>query len=188
MIKKEILLASNSPRRKQLVEEMDLDFKVIQQEVDESFPEELNPSKVAEYIAIKKSEAYTEPILENQILLTADTIVLSDNEILGKPKTLLEAKKMIESLGGKDHVVITGVALKNNEKIISFSDHSYVSLSFLNKDEIEYYLKQYSPLDKAGAYGIQEWFGHNFVESIKGSYTNIMGLPTEKVYSALKNF
>lgn len=188
MIIKEILLASNSPRRKQLVNEMDLTFTIIQQDVDESFPEDLDKSKVAEYIAIKKSKAYKTAILENQILLTADTIVVNENKILGKPKTLHDAKAMIKSLGGKEHSVITGVALRNNENLVSFSDHSKVSLTALKDDEIEYYLKKYSPLDKAGAYGIQEWFGHNFVKSINGSYTNIMGLPTEKLYTALRNF
>jgi len=188
VIKQNILLASNSPRRKQLVGEMDLSVSIIQQDVDESFPESLETKKVAEYIALKKSKAYKARIEDGQILLTADTIVVSNNVILGKPKTLAEAKEMIKALGGKDHFVITGVALRDEHKTISFSDFSEVSLSELNDKEIEYYLEKYSPLDKAGAYGIQEWFGHNFVESIRGSYTNIMGLPTEKLYKALKNF
>lgn len=188
MIKQEILLASNSPRRHQLVKEMDLIVKIIQQEVDESYPADLDLKQVAEFIAIKKLKAFDKSLLDNQILVTADTIVLSDEKILGKPKTLAEAKAMIKSLAGKSHKVITGVAIKKNLKTISFSDTSEVVISELDEEEIEYYLEKYLPLDKAGAYGIQEWFGHNFVKSILGSYTNIMGLPTEKLYVALKKF
>ncbi len=183
-----IILASQSPRRKWLLEEMGFKFEVKIKDVDESFPSDMDSHKVAEYIAEKKANAFKDSLDLNTIIITADTIVLHQGEILGKPKTFAEAKDMLNKLSENKHKVITGVCLMSQSKFVSFSDSSEVVISKITEEEIEYYIENFSPLDKAGAYGIQEWFGHNKVSRINGSYTNIMGLPTAKLYKELINF
>lgn len=188
MINKKIILASQSPRRKWLLKEMGFEFEVKVKDVDESFPSSLDTNVVAEYIAKKKADAFKNEITDENIIITADTIVIHNNLILGKPKSFAEAKEMINKLSSNVHSVITGVCVMSRDKSISFSDHSEVHIAEINDEEIKYYIENFSPLDKAGAYGIQEWFGHNKVSKIIGSYTNIMGLPTAKLYSELLNF
>lgn len=188
MINKKIILASQSPRRKWLLEEMGFQFDVQIKDVDESFPNELNTKEVAEFIAKKKAAAFEDQLTEGNIVITADTVVIHNNNILGKPKTFAEAEEMLTKLSEDEHLVITGVCVMSKEKMVSFSDESTVHINKISESEMKHYIENFSPLDKAGAYGIQEWFGHNKVASIKGSYTNIMGLPTAKLYDELIKF
>ncbi len=182
-----IQLASGSPRRQQLLRSMELDFELILKSVEEEYPDNLPLNEVAEFLALKKAGSY-EINKEKEILITADTVVLLENEILGKPLDLIEAKEMLNKLSGKVHEVITGVCLKDLLKQISFSDTTEVRFRELDSTEIDFYINQFKPIDKAGAYGIQEWIGTVGVESIKGSYNNVMGLPTEKLYRELIKF
>lgn len=188
MIKQNIILASQSPRRKWLLEEMGFKFEIMIKDVDESFPDDLKSNLVAAFIAKKKAKAFEDHLTDDNIVITADTVVIHKDNILGKPKTFAEAEEMLEKLSDDQHTVITGVCIMSKEKLISFSDESIVNINKISADEMEYYIKNFSPLDKAGAYGIQEWFGHNKVASIVGSYTNIMGLPTAKLYDELMKF
>lgn len=185
----DIILASNSPRRKELLEGLGIDFKVkVLLEVDESFPDDMEKTEVAEYIAQKKAKAYLPHMHEKSLLITADTIVLMDNKIYGKPADEKEAKKMLHQLSGKTHKVITGVCLTTFDKQKTFSAVSDVRFAKLDDDEIDFYVSHYKPMDKAGAYGIQEWIGYVAVEYISGSYFNIMGLPIQRLYQELKKF
>ncbi len=179
-----IILASKSPRRHELLAQMGFTFKVVLKEVDESFPSDLSPKEIAQFIANKKIEAFDQ-LVSSEIIITADTIVVLENEILGKPANRAEARSMLEKLSGKKHEVITVVCLMHKQKIQSFFDTSVVYFENLTSAEIDYYLETYKPYDKAGAYGIQEWIGLNKIKRIEGSYTNIVGLPTEKLYKAI---
>lgn len=181
-----IILASKSPRRQELLSKTGIEFDVVLKEVDESFPEGLQPAEVAIYIAEKKAKAFDETLEENDIVLTADTIVCVDNKILGKPEDEDHAFEMLSLLSGRKHEVITGVAFLQNHKIYSFAETTEVYFLSLSKKEIEYYIKTYQPFDKAGAYGIQEWIGLAGIERIDGSYTNVVGLPTHRVYQELQ--
>jgi septum formation protein len=183
---KRVILASKSPRRQELLRLMDIDFRVVLKEVDESYPSDLSPEEVAVYIAAKKAEAFDEDITD-EVVLTADTIVVIDNQILGKPETAEHAVQMLKTLSGRVHRVITGVCLLHNHQYNKFFDVSEVFFRKLTDEEISSYVEQYSPLDKAGSYGIQERIGLIGIERINGSYTNVVGLPTEKVYQQLKN-
>jgi len=180
-----IILASKSPRRQELLKLMDLDFRIVLKEVDESYPDQLQPEEIAVYIANKKAEAFDEEV-GNEIVLTADTIVSIDGHILGKPETTEHAVEMLQLLSGKVHQVITGVCLLYHHKYHSFFDVSEVSFRSLTEDEIRNYVNKYQPMDKAGSYGIQEWIGLTGIKKINGSYTNVVGLPTEKLYGELK--
>jgi len=188
MIQKKIILGSQSPRRKQLLQELGFEFEILIKDIDESFPANIPTEKVAEYIANKKAVAYELDLTEDNLIITADTVVILRDEILGKPKSFAEAREMLSSLSNGFHRVVSGVCITSLEKMISFSDLSEVFISEITEKEMDYYIENYSPLDKAGAYGIQEWFGHAKVAQIKGSYTNIMGLPTAKLYDQLTNF
>lgn len=183
-----IVLASKSPRRSKLLREMGFSFKVMTMDVEESFPDDILSEDVPEYLAIKKASPFTGTLADNQLVITADTIVIFENKILGKPKDLIEAKKTLQTLSGKSHLVISGVQLMSSSKTQSFSDSSIVHFSEIPDEAIDYYLEIEPPLDKAGSYGIQGWIGHNFIDRIEGSYTNIMGLPTEKLFKALSSF
>jgi len=184
-LKHKILLGSNSPRRKELMQKMDLKFKSVKIETDEIYPSYLPPAEIPEYLAIKKSLAYKK-LKKNELLITADTIVVLKGNILGKPKNKTQAKKMLAQLSGRKHRVISGVCLRTQNDILSFSDMSEVFFKKLSRNEIKYYVDTYKPLDKAGAYGIQEWIGVIGIEKIKGSFYNIMGLPTAKLMKYLK--
>lgn len=182
-----LILASKSPRRQQLLQLMDLQFEVLLKEVDESFPEELPPFEVAKYISEKKARAFLADGL-NAIVITADTIVSFNSEILGKPDDAEHAFEMLSKLSGNKHEVYTGVSLAFEGQINTFYDVTEVIFRKLSPEQISYYIKHYKPFDKAGSYGVQDWIGMVAVEKIIGSYTNVMGLPTEKLYTELSKF
>lgn len=180
-----IILASNSPRRKQLLNELGLDFKVRTiKGLEELYPETLNTEKVAEYLAIEKNKPYREKF-KNEIIITADTVVIFSDKILGKPKDSKEAKKTLQLLSGKIHSVMSAVCISDENKTVSFSSTTEVKFHELTNEEIDHYVSNWPPTDKAGSYGIQEWIGLVGVEWIKGSYFNVMGLPVDKVYKTL---
>lgn len=184
-----VILASNSPRRKELLAGLNLDFEVrVLADIDESYPSDLDIYDIAEYIACKKADAYKDHLANNELIITADTIVSRFDKVLGKPEDIKDAMQMLRELSDKVHEVITGVCLLSKEKKVSFSESSAVSFSSLSDEEIEYYVNKYHPLDKAGAYGIQEWIGYVGVEAINGSFYNVMGLPIQRVYRELKKF
>ena len=181
-----IILASQSPRRKALLQGLDIDFEVKSYPSDESYPAELSHNKVAEYIAMQKVLAFPKNELpERFILITADTIVLLDNEILEKPKDEPDAMAMLRKLSGKKHEVVTGVVITTVAAQTVFSVKTDVYFKELSEQEITYYVKNYSPLDKAGAYGIQEWIGYIGVTRVDGSFFNVMGFPVQRVYEEL---
>lgn len=184
-----LILSSNSPRRKELLSGLGIPFQVrIIDDIDESYPADLNPLDVASYISRKKSEAYKATLQDDEIVITADTVVLCGDEILGKPKDEEEAYKMLETLSGKVHQVITGVTIALKDKERTFSVVTDVTFKALSSQEINYYIKTYKPFDKAGAYGIQEWIGYIGVTSLQGSYFNVMGLPVQRIYEELKTY
>ena len=184
-----VLLASNSPRREELLRGIDIDFEVkVLPDIDESYPDNIPSEEIAEFVAIKKAKPYAASLHEDELLLTADTIVLLEDTVLGKPANKQEAKQMLRQLSGKTHRVITGVCLTSTKKQTSFSATSDVEFGKLTDQEIEYYVEHYSPMDKAGAYGVQEWIGYVAVKHINGSYYNIMGLPIQRVYRELIKF
>ena len=182
-----LILASASPRRRELLADCDLDFVLAEKfECEECYPADLAAEKVAEYLSQLKSNAYPHPLCEGDILLTADTVVILGDKILGKPHSEAEAVEMISSLSGATHKVVTGVTLRTTERTISFSAESLVSFRALDPEEISYYVEKYRPMDKAGAYGIQEWIGYIGIEGIEGSFYNVMGLPVQRLYTTLK--
>jgi len=184
-----IILASASPRRAQLLKEMGLEFEVKPKHVDEIIPKNLSPKEIAEYLSKLKADAFSEKELgDKTLLITADTIVALKQEILGKPVDRLDAVKILKKLSGKSHQVITGVTLRSLLKQRTFSVKTEVDFKNLTDKEIDYYINTYKPYDKAGAYGIQEWIGHAAIEKINGSYFNVMGLPTHKLYEELISF
>ena len=185
----DIILASNSPRRKELLQRLGLPFKVRTLfGVDESFPENLRGEDIALYIARKKAEAYKSSMSSNELLITADTIVCLDGVVMGKPYGAENAKTILRQLSGRVHQVITGVTVLTQVKRESFAVTSHVKFANVTEDEIDYYVDNYLPFDKAGAYGIQEWFGLVAVEELRGSYFNVMGLPVQRLYTVLKQF
>lgn len=182
-----ILLASNSPRRKELLTGLGIDYEVkTLPDVDESFPAELKGEEIPLYIARKKAEAYREMLLTDSLMITADTIVWLEGEMLGKPFDEGDAAAMLRKLSGKTHQVITGVCLTTADWQKTFSAISEVRFASLTNDEIDFYVHRFCPLDKAGSYGVQEWIGFIGVESISGSYFNVMGLPIQRLYRELK--
>jgi len=182
-----VILGSQSPRRKELLASLDIEFEVIIKSVDESIPENLGPSNAAEYIALKKLQSFDVLEFNNALVITADTVVVdNENNVLGKPNSEEEAIRVLKSLSGKSHQVFTGVAIRSGEQVISFTEVTRVYFSTLSDDEIQYYVDKYKPYDKAGAYGIQEWIGRVAVSRIEGSYENVMGLPTVKLYKTIK--
>ena len=184
-----IILGSRSPRRRELLADCDITFEVADSyEVEEVFPADLPAAEVAEYLSRLKADGYPLPLAEADILITADTVVINNDEILGKPTDRDHALRMIASLGGKTHTVVTGVTIRTAERSVSFSSSSEVTFRELDTDEIEYYVDTYRPFDKAGAYGIQEWIGCTAIESISGSFYNVMGLPVAALYKQLKQF
>ena len=187
MITYKIILASNSPRRKELLAGIDIPFEVrVIDGIDESYPDTLPTKDIAEYISKKKSAAYRQTMASDELVITADTIVVLGSQVMGKPKDAVEACSMLRQLSGQTHQVITGVTLTTTERQISFSVETDVTFKVLSDEEIEYYVSHYRPFDKAGAYGIQEWIGHIGVTGMSGSYFNVMGLPVQRIYEALK--
>lgn len=181
---KPIILASQSPRRHELLKLLGLDFIVEVKEVDESFPARLKPEEVAVYISRTKAQAFGHRA--GYTIITADTIVAIDGQILGKPQDKAQAQLMLKKLSGKQHEVFTGVTIMNNGVITSFFDRTAVYFREITDLEIDCYIDHFKPFDKAGSYGVQDWFGVAVVERLEGSYTNVMGLPTEKLYKKLK--
>lgn len=184
-----VILASASPRRQELLSGIDQEYELrTLPDIDESFPDDLPHEQVAEYLARKKATAYTDALKEDELLITADTVVLLNGLILGKPDDREDARRMLRKLSCKRHRVITGVCLTSIRKSHSFSETAWVTFGDLSDQEIDYYLDCYNPRDKAGSYGVQEWIGYVGVEKIEGSYFNVMGFPIYKVYRELKRF
>lgn len=179
-----LLLASNSPRRKELLTQLGYQFDIVKIDVDESYPSDLKPHEIAEYVSAKKAKAFD--LNENEILLTSDTIVALDQKILLKPKDENEAFEMIKSLSGKVHQVYTAFTLKTVDSEISKTSKTDVEFSEISDEEIKFYIKTYKPFDKAGSYGIQEWLGMTKIKNISGSFYSVMGLPVDLVYEELK--
>lgn len=183
----QVFLASKSPRRQELLKGMDISFSVLSKEVDESFPVELNDHRIACMLAERKALAFAvRELPHNFLLISADTIVIVDSTVLNKPENRDEAVHMIQMLNGREHTVITAVSLRTNEQLTTFYESSQVEFGMLTSEEIEKYVDQYKPYDKAGAYGIQEWIGYVAIASVKGSFFNVMGLPTHRLYIELK--
>ncbi len=184
-----IVLASNSPRRKELLQRMGVNFKVRTLfGIDESYPDSLRGEDIVRYISRNKAQAYRSSIAPNELLITADTIVYVEGEVMGKPKTAEQAKEMLHKLSGKSHQVITGVTIVTADRTEDFGVTSQVKFAEITDEEINFYVDNYLPFDKAGAYGIQEWIGIVAVEEIKGSYFNVVGLPVQRLYQKLKTF
>jgi septum formation protein len=184
-----LILCSASARRNELLKGIDIPFEIdVLNNFDESYPPSTPTQLIPEAIAKGKSHSFHRELHDDEILITADTLVVCEDKILGKPKGRDEAITMLNLLSGKNHQVITGVCIRSNKKEKSFSSSSFVTFRILNRDEIEYYVDNYQPYDKAGAYGIQEWIGFIGITSIKGSFYNIMGLPIQKLYGKLFNF
>ncbi|MDR2774670.1 MAG: Maf-like protein [Tannerella sp.] len=182
-----IILASNSPRRKELLKGLDMDFEVrVISDIDETFPQDTPPDEVPAYLARKKADAYLATMKPDELIITADTVVVLDGDILEKPADREDAIRMLRRLSGRKHQVITAVALTTVAERTGFSVISTVDFDVLADEEIEYYVDRYDPFDKAGAYGIQEWIGYIGVRSIEGSFYNIMGLPIQRLYRELK--
>lgn len=187
--KYEIVLASNSPRRKELLQRMGVNFKVHTLfGIDESYPDSLRGEDIVCYISRNKAKAYQSSMAPNELLITADTIVYVDGEVMGKPKNAEQAKEMLHKLSGKTHQVITGVTIVTAKRTENFGVTSQVKFTNITDEEINFYVDNYLPFDKAGAYGIQEWIGIVAVEEIKGSYFNVVGLPVQRLYQKLKTF
>jgi septum formation protein len=183
-----IILASQSPRRKQLLEWAEVPFTVVVSNIDETYPANLSPSAIALHIAHNKAQAVKQIVPQGSIIIAADTIVVIEEEILGKPVDKADAIQMLTKLAGKTHHVITGVTITQNEKKISFADTSEVLFNPLSTQQIEHYIEHYQPYDKAGSYAIQEWIGVIGIKKITGDFYNIMGLPVSKVVQHLQDF
>ncbi len=182
------ILGSNSPRRKEILKEIGLDFSVYPSNIDENFNKEMKLENIGVFLAEKKANAIKNELKENDILITADTTVIHNKELLSKPEKILQAKEMLNKLSGKSHKVITGVCLLSKNKKCTFSCETIVTFNNLEIKEIEFYINKFKPFDKAGSYGIQEWIGLIGIEKIEGSYTNVVGLPASMLYTKLKKF
>ena len=179
-----ILLASQSPRRKELLQQLGFDFETVTVACDEVFPSELPAEKVAEYLTVLKANAFGN-VAKDEILITADTVVVLNHEILGKPGSFSEAKIMLKKLSRQTHQVYTGITVKTAAETITVSDVAHVTFDFISDSECDYYISNYKPFDKAGSYGIQDWLGMAKIIKIEGSFYTVMGLPTHLLYSIL---
>ena len=185
--KYDVVLGSNSPRRRELLNDMGVKFRVEAiKGIDETYPANLPVEDVPVFLARVKAEGH--PLEQDELLITADTIVVLDEAVLGKPADEAEAHRMLRALSGRPHRVISGVCVKTRDRVEVFADTSIVHFADLTDDEISYYIEHYRPLDKAGAYGIQEWIGNIGISGISGDFYNVMGLPTHKLYQLLKTF
>lgn len=182
-----LVLASASPRRRELLCQIGAQVRIASsKEVDESYPENIAPEEVATYISAKKAHAYADSIESGETLITADTVVICEGRVLGKPHNEHEAVEMLRQLSGRTHSVVTGVTIMNGERCRTFGVTTEVDFAPLSDSEIRYYVEKYRPLDKAGAYGIQEWIGYIGITGIRGDYYNVMGLPLQRLYAELK--
>jgi septum formation protein len=186
MDKIKLVLASKSPRRQSLIESMGFPFEVRIKEVDEVYPQELEREKVPVFLAELKAKPLIDQLQDGEVLITSDTVVIHEGKILGKPIDYNDAFQMLQCLSGNSHKVVTGVCMQSKSTTVSFSETTIVHFSDVSKDEIDYYIENFKPYDKAGAYGIQEWIGAIAIHKIEGCYYNVMGLPVHKVYSTLK--
>ena len=187
LFNKKVLLASKSPRRHQLLSDLDISFDIVEINCDEDYPDYINRYDVPVFLSLKKSESFLSPLSDEEILLTADTVVICDDIILEKPLSKKEAINFLKILSTNINKVVTGVTLKSKTKTTSFAVCTEVYFGKLSNEEIEYYIEKYKPFDKAGAYGIQEWIGMIGVKSITGSYYNVVGLPVYEIYQELKD-
>ena len=185
--KYKIILASGSPRRQKFLKDLDLDFEIRLKDTEEIYPKELKAQEITNFLAELKANAFENELNKNELLITSDTIVWLNNKALGKPENENDAFEMLKEMSGKTHQVFTSVCFKTSEKTTTIFDETKVTFTDLSNQEINYYIQKYKPFDKAGAYGIQEWIGLVAISKIEGSYTNVVGLPTEKVYAFLKN-
>ncbi len=185
--KMKLLLASASPRRQELLASLNFPFEVVKIDCDESYPKDLATKDIAAFVAKTKAEAYKD-LKENEILLTSDTIVALEDEILLKPKNANEAFEMLKKLSGKTHQVYTSICITTLDNLITETDGADATMQIISDAEINYYIEKYKPFDKAGSYGIQEWLGMSKIENINGSYYSIMGLPTHLVYKYLSKY
>lgn len=187
LIHKKLILASQSPRRQELLKGLNVNFEIVKIDSDESFPLNLKREQITEHISTNKANAYLH-LQENEILITADTLVWLNNEVLGKPKNYDDAFLTLQKIAGKTHEVFTSVTLKNLKKTVTFSDCTEVTFDKVSDEEIHYYLKNFKPFDKAGSYGIQDWIGYAKISQINGCYYNVMGLPVHKLHQELLKF
>jgi len=185
---KKLILGSKSPRRSELIGALGFEFTIRTKETDESYPFQMAAKDVAVFVAKKKADALRSTLNENEVLICADTVVILDGKVLGKPKDMQEAKETIKELAGKSHSVITGIAIQTKTEETLFSCETIVLFGQISEEEIKRYIRHFKPFDKAGSYGIQEWIGHAFIERIEGSYNNVVGLPTNQVYKALQQY
>lgn len=186
---KKIILGSNSPRRRELMAGLDLEFTIdTSNTFEESMDEDVQPSQIPVLMAKGKSHGFHRPLDENEVLVTADTVVLVDGKVLGKPHSREQAIDMLRELSGKTHEVVTAVTIRDNQKETTFTDSTFVTFQPLEDSEIEYYIDRYKPFDKAGSYGVQEWIGYVAISRLEGSFYNVMGFPVHKVYKELQAF
>ena len=184
----QLILASQSPRRQEMLKELGVNFEIRIKEVDEIYPDGLSAIEIPVYLAELKASAFLDDIKDKDLVITADTIVCIDDWILGKPKDRADAVKMLKALSGRSHKVVSGVCLTSLKKKLSFSTTTDVHFKVLTDEEINYYIDNYKPFDKAGAYGIQEWIGFIGIDGIEGSYFNVVGLPIQRLYQELSTF
>lgn len=184
-----IILASNSPRRRELLAGLGITFDIrVLPGIDESYPDDLPVEQIAQHIAYAKAEAYRQTMADDELIITADTVVIVGNEVLGKPHDADDAHRMLRAISGRTHQVITGVCLTTTDRQRCFSVTTDVTFKTLSEEEIDYYIATYRPFDKAGAYGIQEWIGYIGVTGLQGSYFNVMGLPVQRIYAELLKY
>ena len=185
----DVVLASASPRRRELLSATGIKYRLAERfECEENYPSSLRAEEVAPYLSLLKSHAYPHNLAHNELLITADTVVILDEDVLGKPKDEAEARQILRRLSGNDHYVVTGVTLRMQGSERTFSSRSRVRFAELSDEQIEYYIENYRPMDKAGAYGIQEWIGYVGIESLEGSFYNVMGLPVQRLCRELEAF
>lgn len=185
---KKWILGSGSPRRKELLAGIGVEFEIRTKDTNEIYPENMSPQLVPVFLAELKAQALIPDLKENEIVICADTVVILDGTILGKPTDRSDAIQMLQQLSGKTHEVVTGIFIGNKQKQVTESDSTWVTFGQLTLNEIECYINDYKPFDKAGSYGVQEWLGYVAVEKLVGSYTNVMGLPTHLVYKMIHSF
>ena len=185
---KKLILASSSPRRQELIRGIDIQFEIRVYEVEENYPSDLSNNDIPEYLARLKASVFNNKLTKNEVVVTSDTIVINNDQILVKPSDKKQASEMLKKLSGQMHRVLTSVCLTSSDKQVCFTEESKVYFKNLDEDEINYYIENYNPYDKAGGYGIQDWLGFIAIEKIEGSYYNIMGLPTHRLYEVLKQF
>ena len=183
-----VILASGSPRRQEFLRNLDIDFEIRLKEVEEIYPDHLQGAAITDFLAVLKADAFEGKLTESDILITSDTIVWHNNKALGKPKDADDAFRVLQSLSGTTHEVISSVCLRSASRSVVFHEITKVSFAALPEDSIRYYIENYKPFDKAGAYGIQEWIGLTGITKIEGSYTNVVGLPVQRVYEELVKF